>query len=74
MALCLYHFGEFRSAEEHIERVLELYAPGAHHPLTSIAAFDMCAAALSYLSLLILGHPEQARHWSEQALTWSRSV
>jgi predicted ATPase len=76
MALCLYHLGEFRSAQEHLERVLGLYVPGAHHPLASIAAFDMRAAALSYLSLslLILGHPEQARHWSEQALTWSRSL
>jgi class 3 adenylate cyclase/predicted ATPase len=76
MALCLYHLGEFRSAREHLERVLSIYVPGAHHPLTSIAAFDMRAAALTYLSLslLILGYPEQARQWNEQSLLWSRSL
>ena len=76
MGLCLYHLGEFRPAREHLERVLSIYVPGAHHLLTSIAAFDMRAAALSYLSLslLIVGYPEQARHWNEQALLWSRSL
>ena len=76
MALCLYHLGHFDPAREHLERVLSIYAPGAHHPLTSIAAFDMRAAALTYLSLslLILGYPEQARQWNEQSLIWSRSL
>jgi predicted ATPase len=76
MALCLYHLGRFHPAREHLERVLNIYAPGAHHPLTSIAAFDMRAAALTYLSLslLILGYPEQARQCSEQSLIWSRSL
>ena len=76
MALCLYHLGEFAPARDHFERVLNIYVPGAHHPLTSIAAFDMRAAALSYLalSLLILGYPEQARQWNEQSLIWSRSL
>jgi predicted ATPase len=76
MALCLYHLGEFHPAREHLERVLSIYVPGEHHPLTSIAAFDMRAAALVYLSLslLVLGHLEQARHWNEQALSWSRSL
>jgi predicted ATPase len=76
MALCLYHLGEFRSAREHFERVLSIYVPGEHHLLTSIAAFDMRAAALTYLALsfLILGYPEQARQWNEQSLIWSRSL
>jgi class 3 adenylate cyclase/predicted ATPase len=76
MALCLYHIGGFRSAREHLERVLSIYVPGTHHPLTSIAAFDMRAAALTYLSLslLILGYPEQARQCNEQSLLWSRSL
>jgi predicted ATPase/class 3 adenylate cyclase len=76
MALCLYHLGEFGRAREHFERVLEIYIPEAHHPLTSIAAFDMRAVALSYLALelLILGYPEQARQWDSQALSWSRNL
>ena len=28
MGLCLYHLGEFRSAREHLERVLSIYVPG----------------------------------------------
>jgi len=76
MALCLYHLGEFRSARDHFDRVLSIYVPGQHHLLTSIAAFDMRAAALTYLalSLLILGYPEQARQSNEQSLIWSRSL
>jgi predicted ATPase len=76
MALCLYHLGQFHPAREHLERVLNIYAPGQHHPLTSIAAFDMRAAALTYLSLslLILGYPEQARECNEQSLIWSRGL
>ena len=76
MGLCLYHLGEFDSAREHLERVLRIYVPGQHDLLTSIAAFDMRAAALTYLALilLILGYPEQARQWHEQSLAWSRSL
>ena len=76
MALCLYHLGEFRSARDHFDRVLSIYVPGQHDLLTSIAAFDMRAAALTYLalSLLILGYPEQARQSNEQSLIWSRSL
>jgi predicted ATPase len=76
MALCLYHLGEFHSARERLERVLSIYVPEEHHLLTSIAAFDMRAAALTYLALtlLILGYPEQARQRSEEALIWSRSL
>jgi predicted ATPase len=53
-----------------------MYVSEEHHPLRSIAAFDMRAAALTYLalSLLILGYPEQARQWHEQSLIWSRSL
>jgi predicted ATPase len=76
MALCLFHLGKFHRAREHLERVLSMYVPEEHHLLTSIAAFDMRAAALSYLSLslLILGHPEQAQQCQEQSLSWSRSL
>jgi hypothetical protein len=72
----MYHLGEFRAAREHFERVLRIYVPEEHHLLTSIAAFDMRAAALAYLTLsvLILGYPEQARHWNQQALIWSRNL
>ena len=76
MGLCLFHLGEFVSAREHFERVLTLYVLEAHHTLASVAAFDMRSVALSYtaLELFILGYPEQADEWSEQALIWSRSL
>ena len=75
MALCLFHLGEFRLAREHFQRVLSIYIPETHHLLTSIAAFDMRAVALSYLALdlLILGYPEQGRQWNEQALIWNKN-
>jgi predicted ATPase len=76
LALCHYHLGEFRPAREHLERVLRIYVPGEHDLLTSIAAFDMRAAALAYLALtlLIVGYPEQARQRREEALAWSRGL
>jgi predicted ATPase len=76
MGLCSFHLGEFLSAREHFERVLRLYVPEAHHKLASIAAFDMRAVALTYISLelFILGRPEQASEWIDRALMWSRSL
>jgi len=76
MGLYLHQVGEFAAAREHFERVLSLYSPEAHHSLASVAAYDMQAVALSYLSLdlFILGHPEEARSWSRQALDWSRQL
>ena len=76
MGLCLHHLGNFTSAQAHFEDVIKLYNPSTHGAIASVAAFDMRAVALTYLSLasFILGHVEQAEASSVQALTWSRKL
>ena len=76
MGLCLHHLGSFTSAEIHFQEVNKLYIAGTHNLLASVAAFDMRAVALTYLSLasFILGDVAQAESLSAQALTWSRNL
>ena len=76
MGLCLHHLGRFTSAQVHFQEVNKLYVAGTHGSLASVAAFDMRAVALTYLSLasFILGQVEQASSLSAQALTWSRNL
>lgn len=76
MGLCLYHLGSFTSAQIHFQEVNKLYVADTHSSLASVAAFDMRAVALTYLSLtsFILGDVAQAESLSAQALTWSRSL
>ena len=76
MGLALHQLGELAAARAHFERVLGIYKPETDHLLASVAAFDMRAVALTYLSwdLFILGCPGQAASQSEQAVAWSRSL
>jgi predicted ATPase len=76
MGLCLHLLGGFTSAVAHFERVLTLYDPRAHQSLALVAAYDMRALALTYLSfdLLILGYANQAMSRREEALSWSRKL
>jgi class 3 adenylate cyclase/predicted ATPase len=76
MGLCLHQLGRFASAQVHFQEVNKLYIPGTHSSLASLAAFDMRAVALTYLSLasFIRGDVEQAGSLSAQALTWSRNL
>jgi predicted ATPase len=76
MGLCLHHLGCFTSAQIHFQEVNKLYIAGTHNYLASVAAFDMRAVALTYLSLasFILGDVAQAESLSAQALTWSRNL
>lgn len=76
MGLCLHHLGSFTSAQAHFQEVNKLYIAGTHNSLASVAAFDMRAVALTYLSLasFILGYVEQAGSLSAQAVTWSRNL
>ena len=57
MGLCLHQLGCFASAQAHFQEVNKLYIAGTHSSLASVAAFDMRAVALTYLSLasFILG-------------------
>jgi class 3 adenylate cyclase/predicted ATPase len=76
MGLCLHLLGDFAAAVENFKRVLFLYDPEVHRALATVAAYDMRALALTYLSfdLFILGYPEQAAARSEEALAWSRDL
>ena len=76
MGLNLHLLGEFRGAVRSFERVLQLYDPNEHSALTAVAAYDMRALALTYLSvdLFILGHTDDALSRGEEAITWSRQL
>jgi predicted ATPase/class 3 adenylate cyclase len=76
MGLNLHLLGEFRAAVRSFERVLQLYNPNEHGALTVVAAYDMRALALTYLSadLFILGHTQEALSRGEEAIAWSRQL
>ena len=76
MGLNLHLLGEFCAAVRSFERVLQLYNPNEHGALTAVAAYDMRALALTYLSvdLFILGHTEKALSHGEEAIAWSRQL
>jgi predicted ATPase len=76
MGLNLHLLGEFRGAVRSFERVLQLYDPNKHSALTAVAAYDMRALALTYLSvdLFILGHIDDALARGEEAIAWSRQL
>ena len=58
MGLCLHLLGSFGAAVEDFKQVLVLYDAEAHRALANVAAYDMRALALTYLSfdLFILGY------------------
>jgi predicted ATPase len=62
--------GEVAAARTHLERTLALYDPASHRSLAFLYAQDPHVAGLSVLSLalLALGHPDQARARSNEAL------
>jgi len=76
MGACLHQLGQFSAAVDHLEQVLALYVPEAHHTIASVAAQDMRTAGLSYLSLdhLILGYPDHALARVEEAMSWAREI
>jgi predicted ATPase len=76
MGLNLHLLGEFCAAARSFERVLKLYDPNEHGALTAVAAYDMRALALVYLSvdLFILGYTAEALSRGEEAITWSRRL
>jgi predicted ATPase len=76
MGLNLHLLGEFTAAARSFERVLQLYDPNEHGALTAVAAYDMRALALTYLSadLFILGHTDEALSRGEEAIAWSRKL
>ncbi len=68
--------GELVTARPHFEQIAALYSPEQHRPLTFQYGQDPGSAGLSAgaFDLWLLGYVEQARRWSEQALTLGREA
>ena len=76
MGTCLCCLGEFALSKHHLERVLAIYARETHRSPPGATAVDIKVRALTFFSynLFMLGHQEQARSQSEQAVLWSRAL
>ena len=68
--------GEVAAARTYLERTLAVYDPERRRSLAFLYVQDPRVAALSVLSwtLLVLGHPEQARARSREALDTAREL
>jgi predicted ATPase len=68
--------GEFVSARPHFEQIAALYNPAQHRSLTFQYGQDPGMAGLSTgaLDLWLLGYPEQARQWNDQAMMLGREA
>jgi len=68
--------GELVSARPHFEQIAALYNPEQHRPLTFQYGQDPGSAGLSAgaFDLWLLGYPEQARRWSDQAIILGREA
>ncbi len=71
-----FYLGEFASSLEHMEQVIGDYDPAIHNNLGVIYGSDPCLSAFSYaaLSLMYMGYPDQARAYSQRALTLARQL
>jgi class 3 adenylate cyclase/predicted ATPase len=74
--LCLYWGGEFVLAKDELERLLDFPIAETDQSNAAVAAWDMRIAAHCFLSLslLMLGHPEQALARSLEAVAQSRAL
>jgi predicted ATPase len=68
--------GELVSARAHFEQIAALYNMEQHRPLTFQYAQDPGSAGLiaGALDLWLLGYPEQARRWNDQAIILGREA
>ncbi|HSQ57130.1 MAG TPA: AAA family ATPase, partial [Gemmata sp.] len=72
VALCA---GEPTATRRHMEAALRLYDPGRHAPLTFTFGQDpgVACQAFGAVALWLLGHPEEARSRSEEAVRIARA-
>jgi len=73
LLVCL---GEFASALDHAEYVMDLYAPQRRHAVAVLYGMDPGVQGLSYASraLWFLGYPEQALKRSQEALALAQEL
>jgi class 3 adenylate cyclase/tetratricopeptide (TPR) repeat protein len=74
--VCLYWVGEFVLAKDELEQTLDFPTPAADLSSAAVAAWDMRIAAQCFLSLtlLVLGHADQALSRSRLAVAQSRAL
>src|SRR5262249_16117265 len=72
----LYFSGEVVSARAHFEQAIALYDPRQRPAAIARAGVDIGVTDLTYLAqvLWLLGHPDQARQQSHQALTLAQEI
>ena len=73
LALVLLFQGELAAARTHFEHALALYTPQPH-PIKNPVGVDYSIQILSMLAwvLTVLGYPDQALRWNQEALTRAR--
>jgi len=71
-----FFLGELIAARPHFEQIAALYNEEQHRPLTFQYPVDPGMNGLSFgaLDLWLLGYPEQARRWSDQAIILGRET
>ena len=76
MGLTLWAMGEFAAARPHLERAVELYAPGQGNATDLRYSQDHAVWALSMLALALwsLGYPDQADEAATRSLSWARDI
>jgi DNA-binding winged helix-turn-helix (wHTH) protein/tetratricopeptide (TPR) repeat protein len=74
--LTLWAMGEFAAARPHLERAVELYAPGAENTTDLRYSQDHAVWALSMLALTLwpLGYPDQAEAAATKSLSWAHNI
>jgi tetratricopeptide (TPR) repeat protein len=74
--VCLYWVGEFVPAKDELEQMLDFATPEADVSSAAVAAWDMRIAAQCFLSLtlLVLGHADQALSRSRLTVAQSRAL
>ncbi|MCK5315480.1 MAG: tetratricopeptide repeat protein, partial [Anaerolineales bacterium] len=72
-----FSLGEYTTARDHLERMLDFYNPEQHHrSLVFLRGVDAGLSALAYAAccLWCLGYPDQALSRSQQALALAREL
>jgi predicted ATPase len=74
--ICAHQRGQFAEAKQNFEKILALYVADLHRSIVSVAAYDVRAVALAYLSwdLYILGYSGQALERSHESLAWCEEI
>lgn len=72
----VYCIGELVAARPHFEQIATLYKPEQHRPLAFLYGQDPGASGLASgaLTFWLLGYPEQARRWSDEAIMIAREA